>query len=236
MRYHGASPPPLEVMRALRVLLVDDSRSFRAQLCAALDDGCEIVGEAGSGRHGLQLALELRPGVVVVDLDLPDVSGIAVARRITAAIPSTGVLVLATQGSDGSMLAAVRAGARGYLLKSAGDDEVLRAVQAVGNGELIFGRVPADGVLDHLRRRGAAGTRTALTERERQVLELMASGVSNSLIADRLGISHKTVRNHVSHIFGKLHVEDRAQAIIRARQAGLFARRDAFEGTLEGRK
>lgn len=211
--------------RDLRVVLIDSHPLFRFGLCAVLrtTPGCEVVGEAANGRAGIALALSLQPDVVVVDLNLPDVSGIEATREITTAVPTVGVLVLTTQNHDDSLFAAVRAGARGYLLKGAGGDEMLRAVQAVGNGEVIFGPMVAGHVLEYFRQRprSPAPPIPDLTDRERQVLDLIARGATNTLIAHRLGISHKTVRNHVSNIFGKLRVVDRAQAIIRAKQAGL---------------
>jgi len=216
--------------RDLRVVLIDNHPLFRFGLCAVLrtTPGCEVVGEAANGRAGIALALSLRPDVVVVDLNLPDVSGIEATREITAGCPTVGVLVLTAHNHDDLLFAAVRAGARGYLLKGAGGDEMLRAVHAVGNGEVIFGPMVAGHVLDYFRQhsRTPAPAIPDLTARERQVLDLIARGATNTLIAHRLGISHKTVRNHVSNIFGKLHVADRAQAILRARQAGLGAGSD----------
>jgi len=211
--------------RDLRVVLIDNHPLFRFGLCAVLRTaaGCEVVGEAANGRAGIALALSLRPDVVVVDLNLPDVSGIEATREITTAVPQVGVLVLTTHNNDDSLFAAVRAGARGYLLKGAGGDEMLRAVHAVGNGEVIFGPMVAAHVLDYFRQRvrAPAAAIPDLTGREREVLDLIARGATNTLIAHKLGISHKTVRNHVSNIFSKLHVADRTQAIARARQAGL---------------
>ena len=211
--------------RDLRVVLIDNHPLFRFGLCAVLrtTPGCEVVGEAANGRAGIALAISLQPDVVVVDLNLPDVSGIHATREITTAAPSVGVLVLTTHNNDDSLLAAVRAGARGYLLKGAGGDEMLRAVHAVGNGEVIFGPMVAGHVLEYFRQRTSASGPAIpdLTARERQVLDLIARGATNTLIAHRLGISHKTVRNHVSNIFGKLHVADRPQAILRAKEAGL---------------
>jgi len=214
--------------RDLRVVLIDNHPLFRFGLCAVLRTtaGCEVVGEAANGRAGIALAISLLPDVVVVDLNMPDVSGIDATREITTAAPAVGVLVLTTHNNnDDTLFAAVRAGARGYLLKGAGGDEMLRAVQAVGNGEVIFGPMVAGHVLEFFRQRTRAPAPAIpdLTARERQVLDLIARGATNTLIAHRLGISHKTVRNHVSNIFSKLHVVDRAQAILRAKEAGLGA-------------
>lgn len=216
--------------RDLRVVLIDNHPLFRFGLCAVLrtTPGCEVVGEAANGRAGVALAVSLRPDVVVVDLNLPDVSGIEATREITTAVPTVGVLVLTTHSHDDALFAAVRAGARGYLLKGAGGDEMLRAVHAVGNGEVIFGPMVAGHVLDFFRQRVRVPAEPipGLTTREREVLDLIARGATNTLIAHRLGISHKTVRNHVSNIFSKLRVVDRSQAIIRAKQAGLGGRND----------
>lgn len=211
--------------RDLRVVLVDDHPLFRFGLCSVLRTtaGCAVIGEAADGRSGVAMAAELRPDVVVVDLNLSDIDGVDATRAITTVSPATGVLVLTAQNDDDSLFAAMRAGARGYLLKGAAADEMVRAVQAVGNGEVIFGPLVAARVLERFRNgfRATQPTIPTLTDRERQVLDLVARGATNTMIAHRLGISHKTVRNHVSNVFGKLHVADRSQAIAVARRAGL---------------
>jgi DNA-binding NarL/FixJ family response regulator len=213
-------------METMRVLVVDDHPVFRAGLRALLDsmEATEVVGESSSGADAVEQALALQPEVVVMDLDLPDVDGVEATRRIVATSPHIGVLVLTMFGDDDSVFAAMRAGARGYLLKGDDQAEIRRAIAAVGNGEAIFGPPIANRLMEYLstpRPDLPADVFPGLTERERQVLELIAKGLANPAIATQLEISGKTVRNHVSNIFNKLQVADRAQAIVRAREAGL---------------
>jgi DNA-binding NarL/FixJ family response regulator len=169
-------------------------------------------------------AATLQPDIVVMDLNMPGLNGIDATRAILRANPGTGVLVLTMFDDDESVFAAMRAGARGYLLKGADKDEIARAVLAVASGEAIFGPAVAQRVIDYFSTARPAGQPPAfpeLTEREREILELIAQGHRNPAIAKRLVLSPNTVRNHVSSIFAKLQVADRAQAIIRAREAGL---------------
>jgi len=213
-------------MESIRVLIVDDHPVFRAGLRALLGsmEDTEVVGEARSGADAVEQALALQPEVVVMDLDLPDIDGVEATRRIVVTSPHIGVLVLTMFGDDDSVFAAMRAGARGYLLKGDDQDEIRRAIVAVGNGEAIFGPPIASRLMEYLsapRPEIPPDVFPGLTERERQVLELIAQGLANPAIARRLDISGKTVRNHVSNIFNKLQVADRAQAIVRAREAGL---------------
>ena len=211
-------------MEPLRVLLADDHPVFRRGLRMLLDaqpDGAEIVGEASNGTEAVELARELQPDVVVMDLQMPELNGIEATQRIVEESPHIGVLVLTMFEDDDSVFAAMRAGARGYLLKGADQAEIVRAIHAVGSGEAIFGPHIARRVMDFF-----SGERTAvpfpeLTAREREVLELVAQGRSNADITRTLVLSPKTVRNHVSNVFTKLQVADRAQAIVRAREAGL---------------
>jgi DNA-binding NarL/FixJ family response regulator len=208
----------------LRVLVVDDHPLFRFGLCAALAqrEDIEVVGEAAGGHAAIDIATAAKPDVVVMDLHLPDLGGVEATRAITSAEPKVGVLVLTMFDDSESVFNAMRAGARGYLLKGAEPDELVRAVQAVARGEAIFGQSIAAQVLRYFNGLNASTVSfPELTAREREVLELIAAGRNNSDIAQVLALSGKTVRNHVSIIFSKLRVADRAQAIVRAREAGL---------------
>lgn len=210
----------------LRVLLVDDHPMVRRGLRALLESvpDADVVGEADSGELAVELARELVPDVVVMDLAMPGIGGVEATRHITTERPGTGVLVLTMHADDDSVFAAMRAGARGYLLKGADTPEVLRAITAVSVGEAIFGPAVATRVLSYLTRPLSAQDVSLfpeLSEREREVLHLIAQGRSNGEIATQLFLSPKTVRNHVSNVFAKLQVADRADAIVRARRAGL---------------
>jgi DNA-binding NarL/FixJ family response regulator len=212
------------VSERLGVLVADDHPLFRDGLRGLLSsvDDIDLLGEATTGEEAVALALELQPDVVVMDVQMPETNGIEATRRITADSPHVGVLVLTMFEDDDSVFAAMRAGARGYLLKGAAQDEILRAVRAVASGEAIFGPTVALRLMEFF----ASSDRPPevfpdLTEREREILEHVARGRSNLEIARQLFLSQKTVRNHVSNIFTKLHVADRAQAIVRAREAGL---------------
>jgi DNA-binding NarL/FixJ family response regulator len=208
----------------LRVLIADDHPLFRQGLRAILDgaDGIQVVGEAATGTQVIAATIQLEPDVVLMDLHMPELSGIEATRQLTQQCPDVRVLVLTMIEQDASVLTALRAGARGYLVKGADRDEVLRAVRVVATGEAILGTA----VADHLAAMLEPNSRCQqafpqLTERERQVLELIARGSSNTEIATALGLSLKTIRNHISNIFAKLQVAGRAQAIIKARDAGL---------------
>jgi DNA-binding NarL/FixJ family response regulator len=210
----------------LRVLLADDHPVFRKGLSALLTSlpGTTVVGEAAGGEEAVALAASSAPDVVVMDLNMPDLNGVEATRRILAERPTTMVLVLTMSEDDESVFAAMRAGARGYLLKGSDTDEVLAAITAVARGEAIFGRTVAQRILAFLTRPLSVFDTQLFPElspREREVLDLLAAGVSNADIAKRLYLSPKTVRNHVSSVFSKLQVADRAQAIVRARAAGL---------------
>lgn len=207
----------------LRVLIVDDHPVVRQGLYAvfsAID--VTVVGQATTGEEAVVLARDLQPDVVVMDLQMPDGNGIEATRRITRTSPHIGVLVLTMFEDDDSVFAAIRAGARGYLLKGVDQAEIARAVTAVAAGEAIYGPAIARRIAAFFA--AAPGDRVNafphLTEREREVLDLIAAGATNTDIARQLVVSPKTVRNHVSNIFAKLHVADRAAAIIRAREAG----------------
>ncbi|UJP41326.1 response regulator [Cellulomonas palmilytica] len=209
----------------MRVLIVDDHPMYRHGLRAAVeDDAClEVVADAADGASAVELALELQPDVIVMDLKMPGVSGVEATRAITSASPHIAVLVLTMFDEDDSVFTAIQAGARGYLLKGAGPSEIVRAIHAVGRGEAIFGPAVALRVLDAFSGRSAPA-RVAfpeLTSREREILDLVARASTNGEIARQLHLSDKTVRNHISNILTKLQVADRAHAIVRAREAGL---------------
>jgi DNA-binding NarL/FixJ family response regulator len=210
----------------LRVLLADDHPVFRKglrALLASLPDA-EVVAEAVDGAEAITLAAQHAPDVVVMDLNMPGVSGVQATRAILADRPATRVLVLTMFDDDDTVFTAMRAGALGYLIKGADTDDVVRAITAVGNGDAIFGPSVARRITAFLTREPSNREEIQfpqLTSREREVLALIAEGLSNPDIARRLYLSPKTIRNQVSSIFTKLQVADRAQAIVRARTAGL---------------
>ena len=213
-------------MESHRVLIADDHGDFLRGLEALLaaTPAIEVVGTAADGAMAVALALDLQPDVVLMDLHMPRVNGIDATAQIVQSSPHIGVLVLTMMEDEESVFAAVRAGARGYLLKGARRDEIVRAVQAVGAGEVIFGPGIAERVMTYFssaRSRPSADAFPDLTGRERVVLDLIAEGKENGEIARQLGLSVKTVRNHASNIFAKLQVAHRAQAIVKAREAGL---------------
>lgn len=210
----------------LRVLVADDHPVFRKGLRALLTSlpDTAVVGEAADGEEAALLSARLAPDVVVMDIDMPVLNGVDATRRIVAERPDTGVLVLTMFEDNESVFAAMRAGARGYLVKGSDTDVVIAAITAVGRGEAIFGPTVAQRVLSFLTRPLSAFDEQLfpeLSNREREVLDLIASGASNTEIAKQLFLSPKTVRNHISSIFAKLQVADRAHAIVRARSAGL---------------
>jgi DNA-binding NarL/FixJ family response regulator len=207
-----------------RVLIADDHGLFRFGLKAALRaaGGFEVVGEADTGERVVSLAAQLKPELILMDIKMPGFNGIEATRRILEADPGVGVVVVTMFEDDDSVFSAMRAGARGYVLKEADADEMIRVIRAVAEGEAHFGPEIARKL------RGFFSTPTApkevfpeLTPREGEVLDLIARGLSNTEISRRLYVSPKTVRNHVSNIFLKLQVADRSQAIVRAREAGL---------------
>lgn len=212
----------------IRVLLADDHPVYRDGLAALLAsvEGLDVVGTAEDGEAAVVLATELQPDVVVMDVQMPGLDGIEATRRLTAANPHIGVVILTMGEEDATLFSAMQAGARGYLLKGANQAEIVRAVTAVARGEAIFGPAIARRIAEFFAGSPAAGSAAEqafpqLTAREREVLELVAAGRSNAQIAGTLFLSPKTVRNNVSNIFAKLHVADRAEAIVRAREAGL---------------
>jgi DNA-binding NarL/FixJ family response regulator len=207
----------------VRVLIADDHPIFREGLRFLLDSlgWAEVVGEAETGVQAVEQAAALRPDVVAMDLQLPELNGIEATRRILAANPEARVLVLTMFDDDDSVFAAMRAGALGYLVKGAKPAEVAGAIQAVADGEAIFGPAIARRVIDFFAAGSAPHPLPELTDREREVLALVARGHTNPAIARQLVLSPKTVKNHVSNIFAKLAVADRAEAIAKARRAGL---------------
>jgi DNA-binding NarL/FixJ family response regulator len=207
----------------IRVLIADDHPLFRDGLAALLTDGpgTEPAGAAATGTDAVDLARENQPDVVLMDLHMPVMNGIEATRRIVASCPQTAVLVLTMFDDDDSVLSALRAGARGYLLKGASREQIRCAIHAAASGEIIFGAQLAARMLACFTAASPSPPFPQLTGRERQVLDLLAQGRANTAIATRLSLSHKTVRNHVSNILAKLQVTDRAQAIIQARDAGM---------------
>ena len=210
----------------LRVVVVDDHPVFRTGLRTLLEDlGVQVVAEEADGAAGVAAVLEHAPDVVLMDLQMPGVSGVEATRRLTDRLPDVRVLVLTMVDEDQAVFAAVQAGAMGYLLKGAGQDEIARALAAVASGHAVYGPEVARRMRSFFAG-GNGGPPSAvpfptLSDREREVLTLIAEGVSNGDIARRLFLSDKTVRNYVSSIFTKLDVETRAAAIVRAREAGL---------------
>jgi len=208
----------------IRVLIADDHPLFCDGLATLLTDGpgTELAGAATTGTEAVDLARETQPDVVLMDLHMPGMNGIEATRRIAAGCPHAAVLVLTMFDDEGSVLSALRAGARGYLLKGASREQIRCAIHAAASGEIIFGAQLAARMIDCFTAAAAPSPPfPQLTGRERQVLDLLAQGRANTAIATRLSLSPKTVRNHVSSILAKLQVTDRAQAIIQARDAGM---------------
>ena len=206
----------------IRVLVADDHSMVREGLRALLSsmEGYELVGAASTGADALREAVLLKPDLLVLDIGFPDLNGIEVVRRLAKAAPSVKILMLTMYDDDESILGAVRAGALGYVQKGADADDLLRAISAVAAGEAIFGPGLARRALEALSTPREPNF-AELTPREHEVLELIASGLSNRAIAAKLGLSTNTISNHISSIFGKLQVGSRAEAIVRARSAGL---------------
>jgi DNA-binding NarL/FixJ family response regulator len=207
-----------------RVVIADDHPAFRAGLRVLLEDsGLDVVAEAADGLTAVDAVAEHRPDVALLDLHMPGLTGVEVTRRLQEVAPETRVLVLTMIEADETVVAAIRAGARGYLLKGAGQEEIERAVRSVADGQVVYGTGVAERVMAFFAARSGApvGPFPQLSDREREVLEFVAEGRANAEIARRLFLSEKTVRNHVSSIFTKLGVTDRAQAVAKARDAGL---------------
>jgi DNA-binding NarL/FixJ family response regulator len=209
----------------IRVLIVDDHASFRSGLRALLDTtgDFDVVGEASSGRAATTASARLQPDVILMDVTMPDGDGIEATRRIVEATPHVAIIVLTMDGGDEAVMGALAAGARGYILKGAQRAELFRAIHAVAAGEALFSPTVARRLAGYVSPRdgGRPLPFSGLTEREREVLDLVARGQSNAQITTFLGLSPKTVRNHVSNIFSKLPARDRAEAIVLAREAGM---------------
>jgi DNA-binding NarL/FixJ family response regulator len=210
----------------LQALVADDHplirKGMRALLSATSD--MTVVGEASTGQEAIELATQLQPDVILMDLQMPGINGVEATRQILRVSPHIRILVVTLFEDDASVFTALQAGARGYILKDAQEEEIVRAIRAVGNGEAIFSPAIATRLIDYFatpRPKIAQDLFPTLTEREREILQLIARGSSNSDIAKQLSLSGKTVSNYLSNIFSKLQVTDRTQAVIRARDAGL---------------
>jgi DNA-binding NarL/FixJ family response regulator len=213
-------------MSSLAVLIVDDHPLFRKGMRALLDSmpGIQVIGEAKSGPEAVEMAANLQPDVVLMDLQMPEGNGLSATRELTRIYPDIRILVVTMFEDNDSIFAALRAGARGYILKDAEEEEMMRAIRSVGEGEAIFSPAIAARLIDYFaeaRSQVPTDVFPELTEREREILRLIARGKTNAAIAELLTVTLKTVRNHVSNIYSKLQVADRAQAVIRARDAGL---------------
>jgi DNA-binding NarL/FixJ family response regulator len=207
----------------IKLILADDHPVFVSGLRAVFgaEDDITVMSVATTGREAVRAATEGEPDVAVLDLNMPEGDGLWVCRQLRAAGLSTRVLILTMYDDDENVLAALRAGAYGYTLKGSAPEEIVAAVRAVARGEALFGSGIAAQMLRHFSRTAATSPFPQLTEREHEVLGLLAEGRDNAAVAHRLGVSSKTVRNHVSNIIAKLHVADRSGAIIRARDAGM---------------
>ena len=214
-------------MELIRLLVADDHTLFREGLIALLEAAAEtaVVGQAGTGTEAIKQAKETTPDVILMDIMMPEMNGIEATRQILAEQPDIGIIMLTMLEDDDSLFAAMCAGARGYILKGADKAEVLRTVQAVADGEALFGAGIASRLTSFFQRSGENDTVVTpfpdLTDREREVLTLIAQGKNNGEIANQLHISSKTVSNHISNIFNKLQVTDRAQAIVKAHHANM---------------
>jgi DNA-binding NarL/FixJ family response regulator len=218
------------VSRRVRVVIADDHPMFRFGLAAALAESGDVlvVGEASSGQQLLDVATATSPDVVITDLHMPGLDGVSATSELLSRRPDLAVLVVTMLDDDESIFAALRAGARGYLVKGATGTQIIAAVQALGRGETVYGGAVARRITDFF----LAGTQgyagrvfPELTPRERDVLDLVAAGRNNVAIGRALGLSDKTVRNHLASVLTKLQAHDRAEVIVKARQAGLGRRR-----------
>ena len=209
----------------IRLVLADDHPVFAAGLRTVLDaeEDMEVTAVAATGRQALQAVIDDSPDIAILDLSMPDGDGLWVAAQVRKAGLRTRIMILTMSDEDENVLAALRAGAHGYAVKGAGPDEIVAAVRAVAHGEAVFGAGIAAKMLQHFSRMASAAPFPQLTEREHEVLRLIATGADNATVSRRLGVSGKTVRNYVSNIITKLQVSDRTAAVMRARDAGLGA-------------
>jgi DNA-binding NarL/FixJ family response regulator len=209
----------------IRVLIADDHTIFRDGMMALLQatSGIDVVGEAGTGEEAVEKAATLAPDVILMDIMMPDLNGVTATKRVLGQNPGVGVIMLTMLEDDETVFAAMCAGARGYILKGSGKAEVLDTIQVVANGAAMFGPAVAGRLADFFQEGATIEEEPfpELTPREREVLDLIAGGENNQAIAGLLHISPRTVGNHISSIFNKLQVSDRAQAIVKAREAGL---------------
>jgi len=212
-------------IRKWKLLIAEDHPIFRdglAALVGSMQD-IELAGQAETGEEAVRLADECRPDIILMDINMPGINGIEATRRILALHPETAILIITMFDDDHSVFAAMRAGARGYLLKEASQKEIVRAVAAVVEGEAIFSPAIARRMMyyfDTLTKKPSPVVFPELTEREREILDWIAKGLNNADIAKQLGIATKTMRNYVSNILSKLHAADRAHVIVMAREAG----------------
>ena len=209
----------------IRLMVVDDHTLFREGLRALLSSIPEIdmIAEASNGDEALRLADTIEPDVILMDIQMPGMNGLQATRRILEKNPHMGIIMVTMFDDDDSVFTAMRAGARGYVLKGADQQDMIRAIRAVACGEALFGPSIANRLMDYFSQPipAASSTFPELTPRELQILELIAQGMNNGDIAEKLTITLKTVRNHVSNILNKLQVSDRLQAALRARDAGM---------------
>jgi len=212
-------------MEPIQVLLADDHTLFRSGLQALLSlfPDIQVVGEASTGDEAISKSEILQPDIILMDIQMPGVNGIEATRRISYTSPNIGIIIVTMFEDDDSVFSAMRAGARGYILKESDKEEVLRAIRAVASGEAIFSPAIAKRMVSFFSRplQEPGQLFPELTKREREILDLIARGENNAGISQRLVLSPHTVRNHISNIFSKLQIADRAEAIIRAREAGL---------------
>lgn len=217
-------------MTPIRLMIADDHKLFREGIKAllAVTDDIEIIGEAEDGDSALRISQELQPDIILMDINMPRLNGIQATERILEKLPQTRIVMLTMLEDDASVFNAMRVGARGYLLKGADPQEVLSVIRAVAEGQALFGPTIATRLMNYFKELGTRSTVSSantpfpeLTERELEVLRLISQGLNNQEITQKLVLSSKTVRNHITNIFSKLQVADRAQAIVRAREAGL---------------